>query len=169
FGVGMNLAINSHLDGSIGIDSTELAEFTTIPAELKANVGNKNELKAFIVIPEYAYEAGHFEIISQGEGNSKCYWRIEEPEIQNIPTVQFAIVFKVPKEIKSINLRGIAWGEPDMNWLTADIRDVFSDLADRLQTLIRNKNKAAIKFSRSDVKEWILKLPKANLTQDLAT
>ncbi|OLT60517.1 hypothetical protein [Moorena bouillonii] len=169
FGVGMNLAINSNLDWSIGIDSTELAEFTTIPAELKANVGNKNELKAFIVIPEYAYEAGHFEIISQGEGNSKCYWRIEEPEIQNIPTVQFAIVFKVPKEIKSINLRGIAWGEPDMNWLTADIRDVFSDLADRFQTLIRNKNQAAIKFSRSDIKEWILNLPKANLQQDLAT
>ncbi|NES87359.1 MAG: hypothetical protein F6K10_41940, partial [Moorea sp. SIO2B7] len=123
----------------------------------------------FIVIPEYAYEAGHFEIISQGEGNSRCYWRIEEPEIQKILTVQFAIVFKVPKEIKSINLRGIAWGEPDMNWLTADIRDVFSDLADRLKTLIRNKNKAAIKFSRSEVKEWILKLPKANLQQDLAT
>ncbi|GAB4205400.1 MAG: hypothetical protein Fur006_61460 [Coleofasciculaceae cyanobacterium] len=164
FGVGMNLGIDQNLDWSVGIDGSKLAEIANLPGDIKANVVNKNELNAFIVVPDYAYEAGRFEIIAQGEGNSNCYWRIEEPDIQKIPSVQFAIVFKVPKGTDSINLRGIAWAEPNINWLYEDIRDVFSELEDRFKNLLRRKDEAASKLARVAGEQWTLTLPKSTIT-----
>lgn len=162
-GVGMNLGLNENLDWSVGIDASKVTEFANLPGELKANVASKNELKAFIVVPDYVYEAGRFEIIAQGEGNSDCYWRIEEPDSQKLATVQFAIVFKVPKGTESINLRGIAWAEPNINWLYEDIRDVFSELEDRFKNLLRCKDEAVSKLARVAGEEWSLTLPKSIL------
>jgi hypothetical protein len=73
--------------------------------------------------------------------------------------VRFVIVFKVPQEIATIKLRGIVWAEPDMNWLTSDIRDVLGDLGDRFKILLKRKDDAANQFARGDAEEWILTLP----------
>ena len=82
--------------------------------------------------------------------------------MQKIGTAKFGIVFKVPKGTESIRLLGTAWAEPDINWLTEDIRDVFGDLSDRLKQLLRQKNQVASRFARgTDCKEWPLTLPKA--------
>jgi hypothetical protein len=159
-GVGMNLALNENLEWSLGVDASQLAEIANLPGELKANVTSKNELKAFVVVPDYTYEGGRFEIIAQGEGDSNCYWRIEEPEIQKIPTVQFAIVFKVPKATELINLQGICWAEPNINWLYEDVKDVFSELGDKFKNIFRQKDKAATQFARSVGEKWELKLPR---------
>ncbi|WP_287255063.1 hypothetical protein [Moorena sp. SIO4E2] len=164
FGVGMEVGLNGNLDWMMGVDSSQLAAELAelLPGELKANVGNKDNFKAFLAIPAYRYELGHPEILTNGEGNSTCYWRIQDNELQKIGTAKFAIVFKVPKGTESITLRGTAWAEPDLNWLTADIRLVLEDLSDRLKQLLRQKNEVADRFARGvDREEWTLTLPKA--------
>lgn len=162
FGVGMEVGLNGNFDWNVGVDSSQLAELLQLlPGELKANVGNKDDLKAFLAIPAYRYELGHPEILTNGEGNSNCYWRIQASELQKIGTAKFALIFKVPKGTESISLRGTAWAEPDINWLTADIRDVFGELSDQLKQLLRQKNKEASRFARGDAEEWTLTLPKA--------
>jgi hypothetical protein len=162
FGVGMEVGLNGNLDWNIGVDSSQLAKLIeSLPGELKANVSNKDDFKAFLAIPAYQYELGHPEILTNGEGSSTCYWRIQDKELQKIGTVKFAIVFKVPKGTNSITLKGKVWAEPDLNWLTADIRDVFSDLSDQLKQLLRQKNDIADRLARGDAEEWVLTLPQA--------
>ncbi len=162
FGVGMEVGLNGNLDWNVGVDSSQLAQLLqSLPGELKANVANKDDFKAFLAVSAYRYELGHPEILTNGEGNSTCYWRIQDQELQKIGTAKFAIVFKVPKGTESITLRGTAWAEPDINWLTADIRDVFGELSDQLKQLLRQKNKEASRFARGDAEEWSLTLPKA--------
>ncbi len=162
FGVGMEVGLNANLDWNLGVDSSQLPQvIKQLPAEVKANVVNKNDLQAFLAIPAYKYELGHPEILTNGEGNSTGYWRIRDQELQKIGTAKFAIAFKVPKGTESITLRGIAWAEADLNWLTADIRDVFSELSEPLKQLLRQKNNVADRFARGDEKEWVLTLPMA--------
>lgn len=159
YGVGMDIGLNGNLNWSVGIDASKLNEIINfISPDLKGNVVNKNDFKAFIAIPEYKYELGNSEITALGEGNSTCYWRIQDQELQKVGTANFAVLFKVPKGTESINLRGIAWAEPNMNWLTADVRDVFSELADRFKDLLRSKDKAASKFARGTCEKWKLTL-----------
>ncbi|MGB6170172.1 MAG: hypothetical protein WBF52_21505 [Geitlerinemataceae cyanobacterium] len=161
FGVGMKVGLNGNLDWNIGVDSSLLAKLVeSLPGELKANVGNQENFQAFVAIPAYQYELGHPEILTTGEGSSTCYWRIQDKELQKIGTAKLAMVFKVPKGTESIMLRGKAWAQPDLNWLTADIRDVFGDLSDRLKQLLRQKNEVASRFVRGDAEEWTLTLPK---------
>lgn len=166
FGVGMDVGLNANLDWSAGIDASVLGEIIkNIPGNLKANIANKNEFKVFMALPEYKYELGHSEILAVGEGNSYCYWRIQDKELQKIGTMKFAIVFKVPKTIESITLLGTASVEPDLNWLTADVRDIFAELQERFKNLLRQRNEeAASKFARVIQEEWTLTLPKAAAT-----
>ncbi|NEO69228.1 hypothetical protein [Moorena sp. SIO3H5] len=164
FGVGMEVGLNGNLDWNVGVDSSELDQLVELlPGQLKANVGNKDNFNVFLAVPAYRYELGHPEILTNGEGNSNCYWCIQDNQLQKIGTVKLAIVFKVPKVTESITVRGIAWAEPDLNWLTGDIRDVFGDLSDRLKQLLRQKNNVASRFARGvDGQEWTLTLPKAS-------
>lgn len=163
FGVGMEVGLNGNLDWAVGVDNSELGKLLELlPGELKPNVSNKNDFKAFLAITAYRYELGRPEILTNGEGNSTCYWCIQDNELQKIGTAKFGIVFKVPKETESIRLLGTAWAEPDINWLTADIRDVFGDLSPRLQQLLRQKEEVASQFARGiDREEWPLALTKA--------
>ena len=159
-GAGMALGLNGNLDWSVGVDASQLEKMRNLlPAELKSNITNQSEFKAFIAVPTYKYELGQSEITAVGEGSSVCYWRIQDQELQKIGTARFAIVFKVPQGTETINLRGIVWAEPDMNWLTADVRDVLGDLGDRFKTLLKRKDDAANQFARGDAEEWILSLP----------
>jgi hypothetical protein len=163
YGVGMDVGLNGSLDWNIGVDSSQLAQLAeSLPGELQANVGNKDSFQAFLAIPTYRYELGQTEILTNGEGNSTCYWRIQTKELQKIGTAKFAIVFKVPKGSESITLRGLVWAEPDLNWLTGNIRDVVGDLSDQLKQLLRQKNNAAHRFARGDNRKWTLTLPKVS-------
>lgn len=161
FCVGMDVGLNGNLNWDVGVDSSKLAELLDlIPQDIKANVTSKNNFKAVLAIPTYEYHLGHSEILTNGEGLSTCYWRIQDQELQKIGTAKFGIVFKVPKGTESITLQGTVWTEPDLNWLTADIRDVFANLSDHLKKLLKQKNEAAIHFARGDSEQWELNLPK---------
>jgi hypothetical protein len=161
FGVGIDIGLNGNLEWSAGVDSAWLGELTNLlPGELKANVANKDNFKAFLAVPAYQYVLGHPEIWTNGEGNSTCYWRIQDRELQKIGTAKFAIVFKVPKGTESITLDGIAWAEPRMNWLTANLEDVAAKLSENLQNLLGEGNEAVSRFARGHSERWTLILPK---------
>ena len=160
-GVGIDVGLNGNLNGDVGVDSSKLPELLDwIPEDIKANVTSKNNFKAFLAIPAYEYNLGHAEILTTGEGSSTCSWRIQDQELQKIGTAKFGIVFKVPKGTESITLQGTVWAEPDLNWLTADIRDVFANLSENLKQLLKQKNEAASHFARGDAEKWELNLPK---------
>lgn len=162
FGVGMDVGLDGNLDWSAGVDASQLAAIVNLlPGELKANAVSKNEFKAVVAIPAYTYELGQSEITAIGEGNSLCYWRIQDQELQKLGTAKFAVVFKVPKGMEAIELRGTAYAEPNMSWLTADIRDVFGELSDRFKALLRQKNDAANQFARGTIETWTLNLPRS--------
>ncbi|MEG4839428.1 hypothetical protein [Microcoleus sp. B9-D4] len=159
FGVGMDVSLNGNLDWIAGVDSSQLPAFTELlPGELKANVVNKDEFKGFITIPAFKYELGHPEILAVGENNSFCYWRIQDQELQKVGTAKFSIVFKVPKDTESINLEGIAWAEPKINWLAAEIGDVLKEIPFKFRSLL-SQDAAASKLARVAVEKWTLNLP----------
>jgi hypothetical protein len=161
-GVGMKVGLNGNLDWSAGVSSDQLAQVVgALPGNLKANASNTNEFNGFVAIPEYKYSLGQTEITALGQGNSACYWRLQNQELQRIGTAKFGTVFKVPKGSDTITLNGTVWAEPDMNWLTADIKDVFLELMRRFESISRNKEEAASQFARGAAEEWHLNLPKA--------
>lgn len=161
FGVGMKVGLNGNLDWNIGVDSSKLAELVElVPGELKTNISNQDDFKAFLAIPDYRYELGHPAILTNGEGNSTCYWCIQDRELQKIGTAKFAIVFKVPKGTESITLKGKVWAEPSMNWLTANLEDVAAQLSEKFQNLLGQGNEAVSHLARGDSERWTLTLPK---------
>jgi hypothetical protein len=161
FGGGMSLALDGNLDWQVGVDMSQAANITGLPADVKAGVVNKNEMKSFIVMPDFSYSLGRFDIAASGEGNSECYWHIEDPDLQKSASFKFGVVFKVPKGTESITLTGLAWAEPNMSWLTANIRNVFRDLSERLQNILRKRDDASKELAKGAAEEWVLKLPKA--------
>ena len=148
-GVGMDIGINQNLTWDAAIDSSMITEvLKSVPANLKANIASKNKFKAFAVIPDCKYELGCPEIVAEGMASPECYWRIQDQEIQKVGTVKFGVIFKVPKQIKSITLTGTTWADIDINWLTANISDiVLVRLPERIQDLLGlNPEEAANKF-----------------------
>jgi hypothetical protein len=159
-GAVMDIGLNGNLDWKVGVDTSALtALLEQAPGELKGEIINKNEFKTFVAMPDYKYEFGHFEILATGVG-STAYWRIQDPALQKTGMVEFATVFKVPKEIQDIQLIGKVWVEPDVNWLFADLRDVAGEMSNRFKQLFRNKEEAASRFARWDAETWQLQLPK---------
>ncbi|MFO7682722.1 MAG: hypothetical protein R6X34_22015 [Chloroflexota bacterium] len=161
FGGGMSLALDGNLDWQVGVDASQIANVTGLPADVKAGVVNKNEMNSFIVMPDFSYSLGRFDIAASGEGNSECYWHIEDPDLQKSVSFKFGVVFKVPKETESITLIGLAWAEPNMSWLTANIKNVFRDLSEKLQNILRKRDDASKELAKGAAEEWVLKLPKA--------
>jgi len=162
FGGGMNLGLNGDLDFGAEVKMpADPAELEKLPAHIKAKIGTKDDLKAFITIPDYSFKLGRAEIAATGEGNSECFWRVEKPDLQEAQTMRFGVVFKVPKDISSIELTGMVAAEPDMKWLTINVRDVLADLSDGLQALFRRKDEREGKerLPIGDHEKWTLALP----------
>jgi hypothetical protein len=158
FGVGMDVGLDGNLEWSGAVDTSQIP----LPVEGKAKIVNKNAFQGFIGIPSFKYELGNPEILAVGENNSFAYWRIEDKEIQKIGTAKFALVFKVPQGVDTITLVGKAWAEPDMNWLTADIKDVASALSENLKNIFRNREEGASRFARGIGEKWELDLSGLN-------
>ncbi len=159
WGGSMDLALNGELTWGMGVEPSLTGQISQLPGNLQAHVANKNTLKSFVVIPEYKYEVGRFDILAQGEGNKLCYWHIEDPDLQKMPTVQFGMVFKVPQGKTTITLQGVAQADPDMQWLVANVRNIFHSLSDKMKTLLRGRDESAAKLARIAAEQWQLALP----------
>lgn len=162
WGGGMNLALDGNLEWGAEVSMPDGGIIANLPGPVRAKIANKNELKAFIAVPDYSYKLGRTEIAATGEGNSECFWRIEKPDLQKAQTMQFGVVFKVPKDRASIELTGMVTAEPSMNWLVANLRDVVEDLSEKLQHLLRCKDEERSGKDRlpiGDYEKWIITLP----------
>ncbi|MBK8987470.1 MAG: hypothetical protein IPM39_15565 [Chloroflexi bacterium] len=159
WGGGMTLGLDADLKWKVGVDATKLSELSGQMPELKANLENKNEMKSHIVLRDFSYDLGRFEIAAFGEDNSECYWYIQNADLQKVLTVKFGVVFKVPKGTKSVTLEGLAWAEPSMHWLIEHVRNVFADLSEKLQNLLRRREDASKDLSRGAREMWTLELP----------
>lgn len=159
FGGGMNLGLDADLKWKVGVDASKLSALVEGAPELSANLENKNDMKSHIVLHDFSYDLGRFEIAAFGEDNSECYWHIQDADLQKVLTIKFSVVFKVPKGTKSVTLEGLAWAEPSMSWLTAQVRNVFADLAEKLQALFRRREEAGKELSRGAAERWTLNLP----------
>ncbi len=162
WGGGMNLALNGNLELGAEVRLPDAVRIENLPTPMRANIANKDELKAFIVVRNYSFKLGRSEIVATGEGSSECYWRIETPNLQETQTLQFGVVFKVPKGTTSIELTGLVAAEPCMNWLVANVRDVFEDLSNKLQDLLRRKDderKGKECLLIGDHEKWPIPLP----------
>ena len=161
-GVGMDIGINQNLDIDARIDSSKITEvLKSVPANLKANIVSKNKFKAFAVIRDCKYELGRPEIVAEGIGSPECYWRIQDKNIEKVGTVKFGVIFKVPKQTKSITLTGITRADIDINLLTGNISDiVLARLPEKIQEWLGlDAEESAKKFVRAEREEWHLKLP----------
>lgn len=161
YGGGMNLGLDADLNWKVGVDASKLSELSEKAPELSANLENKNDMKSHIVLHDFSYDLGRFDIAAYGEDNSECYWYIQNADLQQMVTAKFSLVFKVPKGTESIELTGKAWAEPSMSWLTGNVRNVFADLADKFKSLFRRKDEAAKDLARGAAEKWTLALPRS--------
>ncbi|MDM8549421.1 hypothetical protein QUF72_05050 [Desulfobacterales bacterium HSG2] len=158
----MSLGLNGNLGWSAGINPSDMPMLENLPGSIRANIENKNEIKAFIAVPNYSFELGKTDIAATGEGNSECFWRIEKPDLQKAQTVQFGVVFKVPKGVSSIELTGLVSAEPSFRWLTADLGDVFEYLSDNLKRVLSLKDderRGGDRLPVGDHEKWMIDLP----------
>lgn len=162
WGGGMNLGLNGNLEWSAGVDTPEEIAGIEMPAHVKSNIANKNGLKAFIVMHDFLYKLGRTEIAATGEGNSLCFWRIEKPDLKEVQTVKFGVIFKVPQGTTTVDLIGKAQVEPNFNWLFTQIENVFDALTEKLQALFQlddNERKGKQHLPVGAHEKWTLTLP----------
>jgi hypothetical protein len=112
-------------------------------------------MKAHILVPDYSFQMGRVDTSATGVGNSYCRWRIEEPQLEQTESANLIVVFKVPKEVKTIELTGIVTADTKMSWLTAKLNHLFDDLAERFQALWQPKARLPIGIKET----WTLPLP----------
>jgi hypothetical protein len=163
WGGAMNLGLNANLDWEVGVESDKIQELIQLGEVPKANITTNNELKAHIVVPDYSFKMGRSEIIATGEENSRCSWRIQDPELQETQTVRFVIVFKVPQGTREIELTGLAAAEPKMSWLTTQLDDIFGELSEKFKALFRRRDDERDGKERLPIgayEKWTLELPR---------
>jgi hypothetical protein len=164
WGGGMQLALDGDLKWHLR--TPRLPEGVTpdsLPEFVEAGLGTDDHMRSFVAVHDFSFNMGRAEIAATGEGNSLCFWRIEKPELKEVQTVKFGIVFKVPKTVEAIKMVGTVIAEPDMAWLTANVRDVFESLSERLQGLLRKRDEdrqGAERLPLGDHERWVLSLPK---------
>jgi hypothetical protein len=159
-GTELKLGLNGNLDWQAGVSDPAIMK--NLPGSIKANVSSSNEFKACITIPSYSFELGKPEIEAVGAGNSECFWRIEKPDLQKAQTVQFGMVFKVPKATKMLELTALVVVEPDFRWLTTNLADVFDELSSKLKNLLSRKDherQGKERLPLGDHEKWRLVLP----------
>jgi hypothetical protein len=161
FGGGMNLGLDANLNWKVGVDTSRLSQLVEKAPELQADLENKNDMKSFIVLRDFAYDLGRFDIAAYGKDSSECYWYIQNTDLQQTLTVKFSIVFKVPAGTEEMTLHGLAWAEPAINnWLVINLRDVLPNLSRKLQDIFRRGDTAARELARGAREQWTLRLPR---------
>ncbi|MBW4465464.1 MAG: hypothetical protein KME07_08485 [Pegethrix bostrychoides GSE-TBD4-15B] len=149
------LGFNSELKYSIGVDASQLAEFASLPGELKAKVESDNSLKAAVEIPEQTRQMGRFELTTDGIGSPGCSWRFQASKLQGLLAVEFRVIFQVPKGWDSIDLVGQAWVEPNIMVLNGELSHVIEAIPGFLSNKFGNESKAAREFAVGSQEKWM--------------
>jgi len=135
----LSLGLTGTLDWRVGVEEAALADLEELRAG-RADFVNQNELGAAVVVPEFSFNMGRFEINATGEGTGTCLWRLEQPELKESQTIPFVVIFKVLKGTRAIELEGVFICEPDMEYLTANLSHVLSELSEKFKALFRKRD-----------------------------
>jgi len=154
-GVDFNLCLDGDLQWKAVLDSATLKGAEHLPGDIQGKIGSQNNIKAF-ALGSFRYQFGKAEISSPGEGNSKCSWKVEQPEALRSHNPKFAVVFKVPEAIHTITLTGKVYAETDFGWFTSSLTDVFRHLSDNVKTIFREKRETPV---FGDHERWDITLP----------
>jgi hypothetical protein len=163
WGGGMRLSLDGDLKWRL--QTSHLPEGVTIenlPDFVEAGLGTENQMNSYIAVKDFSFNMGRAEIAATGEGNSMCFWRIDKPELKEVQTIKFGVVFKVPKTVEAIKMVGVVAAEPDMAWLSANVRDVYEALSERLRELFSKRDEdrsGAERLPVGDHERWVLSLP----------
>ncbi len=158
-GVDMTVGLDGNLSWKAAVPDLSAVE---LPGSIQGSVTNANEFKACVTIPKYTFELGRSDITAVGEENSECFWRIDKTDLKKAQTVQFGMVFKVPKGVETLDLTGLVVVEPNFGWLTSKLSDVFEALGSKLQQFLLKKDNERQGKERLPVgahEKWVLDLP----------
>ncbi|MBN1483133.1 MAG: hypothetical protein JXA37_00280 [Chloroflexia bacterium] len=157
WGGSMSLGLDGGLEWQAGLDLDQVPQIVwdKLPGEVRARLANKDEMRAWIAMPEFSFRLGRPEITAVGEGSSECRWRLENPDLQETQVVELGVVFKVPRGSEAVELTGLAVAEPKLNWLAGQLRNVFDLLSARLQDALKGKVPLPIGAHET----WMLTLP----------
>lgn len=162
WGGGMKLALNGNLEWEAGIPGDRIGELTGIEGLPQAGIKNENEMKSFIAVPDYSFNAGRPEITAVGVGDTQASWRLQDPELQEGRRLEFVLVFKVPAGTEQVELMGKVIAEPKMAWLTAQLADVFGELGERFRGIFSKRDEERTGAERLPIgayEKWTLTLP----------
>lgn len=157
-GAGFSLSINSDMQLRAEVNTPIGLNI----AQLQTTVGGTGKANAFVTIPESTFKLGQVEITARGEGNSNCYWRIEQSRLREVQDVQFLIVFKVPKGTRSIELDGLAASEPSSLWIADHTQDAFEHLSNKFRMMLRrgvSGQSGRDRFLIYASEHWLIALP----------
>ena len=122
--------------------------------------GVAEEVSWQTIAPKYFFRLGRATIYAMGEGDTQCQWTIEDPDFREDQTLQFLVVFSVPKATTKITMTGIVTAEPSMDWLNANIRNIAKYLSKRSQDLLRSQDRIEeTRLLIGDSTKWTIPLP----------
>ena len=117
--------------------------------------GNRESPLAY----EFTFPLKPRELAATGVGTSRCFWSFQSPEFRDTATLQFGVIFEVPKGTGNLKIAARATANPSVNWLTQNLRGIVNLLGDRLRNSLRpGKNE---QFTIADSSIWTLQLPGA--------
>lgn len=150
---GSSLAVDVDFGWQVGLSSKEdelQKLIANIPAPISGNVLNKNNMHGRVVVPKFNFSIGRKEISAAGLYNSQCRWTISKPELHREDNIEFGVVFKVPKNSKSIDLTAIITARPSLSWLASQLRHLASTLAMKFKDVVNGKTPLPV----GDGEEW---------------
>jgi hypothetical protein len=162
-GGSMQIALDGQLDWQVGLSSAQIQALLpmALPGELEAHVKNSNELKAHIAIADYNWGVGRVDINAAGESGAFCSWDMVHADLRIAQTVDFGIVFKVPKGMRAIVVKGVIAARPARNWLIEGLRAIFAYLSPQLQDELRqDEDSRRPHLVLGDHRDWSLALPR---------
>ncbi len=154
YGAALGLGLDANLawKAALNVPEDVLAKLKIkLPGSIAVNVENKDSYKGWIAVPEFSFSIGRKEIAAVGAKNSLCRWTISEPKLHKEDTVEFGVVFKVPKGCKSIELTGKALAQPSVPWLAAKLDHLFQHLSAKVKKVVEGKKDTPI----GDHEQWI--------------
>ena len=151
---GMSVALDGSLGWKVG------AAFPLHVGQAKAKLSGSAGASGVIVAGNYSFQIGHAEISATGEGNSTCFWQLTNPEIRQVQTVDFAVVFKVPASVSNLSLRALCVAQPKTSWIVQSLRHVWRGLSDRVRQLLGRGDPTARSILVGDHEMWDLELPR---------
>lgn len=146
FGGEMRLGLDGNLDFNAGLDLETLPQEIrdNIPVEIKAKIEAQNKINSFIIVPNFRFNLGRADISTSGEQSSTCFWDLQNPELQETQSLEFMLLFKVPKGQRKIGMVGRAQASVKISWLSAKIDHVLDHLSDELKAVFEQREKVPL-------------------------